>query len=117
MIIFDTINCIYKRGLLNMKNYTLSDVVDIHNQYPETFEIPTTDEVNNIKIGDYCKLIFKVDQLSYRADAERMWVKVTSIDGNQYVGTLANDPVVVDLVFGGVIAFGMRNIASIMDGE
>lgn len=101
-----------------MSHYTLRDVVDIHNQHPETFDIPTVDQVNNIKIGDYCKLFFIFDSdPNARFEGERMWVKVTSIDGNQYVGSLANDPVIVDLVFGDVITFGMRNIASIMDGE
>jgi Uncharacterized protein conserved in bacteria (DUF2314) len=48
---------------------------------------------------------------------EFMWVEVTKDDGLNLVGTLANDPVVVDLKYGDTIAFCQEEIVAIEGNE
>jgi hypothetical protein len=48
---------------------------------------------------------------------EFMWVKVTKDDGLSLLGTLANDPLVVDLKYGDTIAFCQDEIVAIQGNE
>jgi hypothetical protein len=72
---------------------------------PKTFEIPDLLERQNLKMGHFAKLIFN--------DKERMWVKVTEVLEGSYVGTLANEPVVVKMKFGDRVEFEPKHIADI----
>lgn len=107
-----------------MKKYNLINVAKIHKEHPTTFEIPSVEEISNIAVDDFCKLVFD----SYRPfgatpniDCERMWVKVKSVDPDNktFVGTLANDPVVLEdeLMFGDLISFNDYHVAGIIKDE
>jgi hypothetical protein len=75
-------------------------------QHPTTFHIPSREERTSLNIGEYAKLIFD--------DRERMWVCVTDIVADGYVGSLANDPVAVDMEHGDEVRFRPEHIADIL---
>ena len=49
--------------------YTLTDVTKRHQENPDTFEIPSQEEIDNLRVQDYCKVILN--------DKERIWVQIT----------------------------------------
>lgn len=77
--------------------FYLEDATEYERQRPDLYQIPASEVRENLKVGDTVKLIFRfANEWSERAknDAERMWVEVVEIDGEnaRYRGTLANDP-------------------------
>ena len=86
--------------------YHLVDAVQ-RSQSSSTFFIPSLDERMSLCRGDFAKLIFN--------NEERMWVKVTGVEGGgRYVGELRNHPVVVDSVrYGDSIHFEARHISDL----
>ncbi len=78
-------------------------------QHPLTFHIPTLEQIEALQPGDFVKLIFE--------DRERMWVKITSREGDEFTGVLNNDPVIVDMKCGDKVLFYSRHIASIWSDE
>ncbi|WP_460271755.1 hypothetical protein [Bacillus sp. NEAU-Y102] len=58
--------------------YTLVDGEMQNKLTPETFEVPTKEEVKDIVVGDYVKAGFEEEG----KQTERMWVQVTSIHGS-----------------------------------
>ena len=67
-----------------------------------------------IEAGTSVKLIFKIlDNHHEGTNAERLWVKVESINGSDIVGTIDNDPVAVDLKNRDVVNFKVNNIFDI----
>lgn len=98
---------------LRSKGVKLLDAVKHHLKYPETFEIPSEDEILDIRIGYYVKLIFI--PLSGITNSEKMWVKVDKINEGHFKGTLSNTPFsIASLNFGDVIEFNSSNIISII---
>lgn len=99
------------------KSYTLENATEKNRLYPDTFEIPEREELESLRIGDIVKLIFiPTDEFREEEECggERMWVIITKIDGNQYVGTLDNQPMVIhELEIGGLVRFKRENIASL----
>lgn len=59
---------------------------------PYTFFLPSENEVLALRPGDLVKLIFQSDPPSREYAAERMWVRVTRIEGEQLWGRLDNAP-------------------------
>lgn len=83
------------------------DAEERNKQYPKTFDIPAESERNNVKRGDYVKLIFD--------DKERMWVKVKKHKGKKLIGVINNEPVLIeDVKFGDKVEFEPKNIIDIM---
>lgn len=70
--------------------FTLDDAVARHHEHPDTFEIPDAQVRENLSIGDIAKLIFRIE-VDGCEQVERMWVKVTGIEGKSYSGILDND--------------------------
>lgn len=66
----------------------LESGLERHLEYPDSFEIPGTEEKAEVRPGDHVKLMWSVERLG----GERMWVKVTKRKGDQLVGTLDNWP-------------------------
>ena len=73
--------------------------------------IYSTDE--DIQIGSSVKLILKLLISENDANAERLWVTITNIDGSKYTGNIDNDPVYVDLKYKDEITFTKQNIFDI----
>lgn len=65
-----------------MKNYKLVDARRRAEKNPDTFEVPTEDSIEALKVGDYVKLIFLVSP-GELIEAERMWVKIKKIERTQ----------------------------------
>jgi uncharacterized protein YegJ (DUF2314 family) len=71
--------------------YELEDGENQHQQYPDTFWIPSRAERENILPGTNVKITFKI----YVGDEEcfeRMWVEVVNKQADHYVGYLNNYP-------------------------
>lgn len=91
--------------------YTLVDGELQNKLTPETFGIPTKEEVEGIKDGDYVKVGFEEEG----KQTERMWVQVTSIQDSVFAGILDNDPVQLDTVkYRDVVTFEAKHILSIL---
>lgn len=96
-----------------MKRFSLIDGVAMNKAHPDTFEIPTTDEIAALKDGDHVKLGFKMKRKDCPS-AERMWVKIVARKGGDYCGTIANSPVFVNAEFGDLLLFERKHILSIL---
>ncbi|QUP87104.1 DUF2185 domain-containing protein [Exiguobacterium sp. PFWT01] len=92
-------------------NWYLDDAHALHRAAPYTFYIPSTAVLSRLKVDDYVKLIFATDVAEpdgYRG--ERMWVRITSVNGNQFEGVLDNEPYRLPITLGTVLSFGMEHI-------
>lgn len=88
--------------------YTLIDGQAMHKSHPATFEIPTPEEIADLKPGDYIKLGFKTNDPTVKG--ERMWC----IFHSPGIAHLDNNPVFTDLTIGDMIMFENRHILTIM---
>jgi hypothetical protein len=96
--------------------YALVSGIDRHQRSPNSFLIPSPDEKSAVKPGDYVKLIFSQGDESL--PAERMWVKVTSREGDSLRGTLASEPyAVTQLAFNALIEFETDHIIAVLSEE
>lgn len=70
--------------------YELDNVAVIAQENPYSFYLPSSQVISQLKPGDHAKLMF----LKETSDqfTERMWVQITSIDGDTFTGKLDNDP-------------------------
>lgn len=93
----------------------LEDARELAEAAPYTFYIPSPEVIAMLKPGDEVKLIFRYDE-EYDDDeedvaVERMWVRITGIDGDDFRGELDNDPVAIpDLQAGDEIEFASYHI-------
>lgn len=81
--------------------YTLDSGVELHREAPETFYIPPSELRENLKPGDLVKLVFRIE-FADEAHVERMWVCVTEVRTEFYVGILDNDPYCTDEIRSGM---------------
>lgn len=88
-----------------MITYELVNALQMHNQHPETFEIPDLSEIQSLKVGDFVKLIFTQD-----GHSERMWVQIKSIDNQKYLGRLDNIPILIDIDLNEIVSFEQKHI-------
>jgi hypothetical protein len=102
-------------GLANGEEY--------HAKAPQTFAIPQLSERQNLKAGDFAKLLFRinVDGTEDGEVIERMWVVVTERTSDGYIGVLNNDPESIDendrLWSGTELPFATHHIISIAEGD
>ena len=79
---------------LAVDGWCLHSGEEYHATAPETFPIPSLDARENLKPGDFVKLIFEIhvdsDEDPYQV--ERMWVIVREVTAEGYLGVLDNDP-------------------------
>ena len=76
-------------------------------QYPTTFWIPSTAQLDALRVGDLAKVI---------SQGERFWVYIHERKGNDFVGKIDNDLDGTDrhkLKYGDLIAFKRENICDI----
>jgi uncharacterized protein YegJ (DUF2314 family) len=72
-------------------SYTLDSGVERHANAPDTFQIPAQSERESLKAGDLAKLIFRIE-IGDEVHVERMWVQVSEVWPEFFVGLLDNDP-------------------------
>lgn len=97
--------------------YSLLDCKKMNIENPTTFEVPSVDEIDQIKIGDSVKLIFiypePIQSPFGLTDSERLWVNVISIEQDSFQGLLDNSPLHPALQTNMVVNFASNHIASI----
>ena len=95
-----------------------------HKKYPDTFWIPPLEQRVNLKVGQAAKLVFEIeceDENGIFINSERMWVIVSEIIGDFYIGILDNKPASfmpsdeVYLCFGAEIPFKVEHIIDIAE--
>jgi death-on-curing protein len=85
-------------------------------KYPDTFHIPFEEDIDALKIGSIIKLIFHIEDES--VGGERMWVLITEINNDEFVGELDSSPTIIrGLHYKDKISFKAEHIASIWDDE
>jgi hypothetical protein len=71
-----------------------------HAEHPDTFWIPPIEERENLQIGQAAKLAFDIEYEdedgSVVVQGERMWVIVSEITENGYVGILDSKPALIE---------------------
>jgi hypothetical protein len=70
--------------------YLLQDPRPIRAEAPYTFFVSSAAELAAIRSGDLVKLIIQHVPQGPKYDAERMWVRVTEVSGDEMRGTLDN---------------------------
>jgi len=85
----------------------LIDAQKMHEQHPDTFEVPDPEELQAIQESDYVKVGF--EDL-----AERMWVLVRRCDGDTITGTLANMPLGDGIEYGDLVSLERRHVYAIV---
>lgn len=75
------------------QSWRLDDAAIIAAQHPYTFYKPSAEAIALLRPGNLVKLIFAFESDDPAAPgAERMWVKISRIEGDRFYGTLDNDP-------------------------
>ena len=93
----------------NERAWELEDPTEIASANKYTFYMPSKQGKALLKPGDHVKLIFV--GLTADSNTERMWVQITTRDGDTFTGTLGNQPYGMDgLNFGDVIDFSAKHI-------
>ena len=66
---------------MKAKNVELISAKYMNEQNPETFEIPTNDELDKISVGSLVKVC---------ANRERFWVEVVDLENDWFIGKVNN---------------------------
>jgi hypothetical protein len=85
----------------------LVDAQRMHEQHPDTFEVPDPSELDAIGPGDCVKVCFEDIN-------ERIWIRVTGNDAGTITGTLDNDPVGEGIAYGDTVTLEPRNVLDIL---
>jgi hypothetical protein len=86
------------------------DAQQMHHEHPDSFDVPTTEELRALKAGDFIKI-------ADRKQTERFWLRVQSVDVDAIVGTVANDLEDLPLARDEVVTVEPWNIMGIMTAE
>ena len=86
-----------KRQLYNLRRklwgkYKIEDPRPIKADAPYTFFLPSNDRLNALEVGDSVKIVIQSIPAGLDYDAERMWLEIVSIDGDNIKGSLDNEP-------------------------
>lgn len=94
------------------QSWYLDDARELAEAAPYTFYLPSAEVIQLLKPGDSVKLVFRSDvENEHGYSAERMWVAITSIDGDDFRGRLDNDPLYIpDLAAGDELVFQCQHI-------
>ena len=102
-------------------SWSLDDGEAVHREAPDTFWMPPKEQRESLRPGDIAKLMFRMvlrDPATgeEQEKVERMWVGVTSREGQGYRGALDNDPHYTrDLAAGAEVAFEPRHVIRIYE--
>jgi hypothetical protein len=91
-----------------MKHIEFSDAVKLSLEFPGTFQVPSKDEILQLKVGDNVKVC---------ANDERFWVKIVNIDftKEEIIALVDNMLLRNDLELNEQIRFHFFNIYSIYE--
>jgi hypothetical protein len=96
------------------QNWWLANAERRNVENPDDFLIPSQAERNSLVPGDIVKLVFRFTPPT-DVSAERMWVQVQAVEGQQYVGQLTNEPRhIVGLDPGSTIRFGPQHVIDLL---
>ncbi|EPY3962323.1 TPA: hypothetical protein ACKFTV_002206 [Klebsiella pneumoniae] len=73
----------------------------LHRMYPNTFQVPTYEELSELKVGDLVKVCI---------NNERFWSIITSIKGKTFIAEVNNHLVLNDLSVGDLIKIRFSNV-------
>ena len=90
-----------------MKNIFYVNAQEMAKKHPDTFEAPTKEDLDAVKVGDSVKVCAN--------QKERFWVTVTEVNNDDVIGTVDNDLVSVELAYDETIKFKKENIYSIYE--
>lgn len=90
---------------VKIKQISLINGQEMHRKYPNTFEVPTFNDL---------KLLAPKDCVKIGTIGERFWVNVVSVTGTTITGTLANNPITIPLQYGDKIKFKKLNVLGIV---
>lgn len=103
--------------------WELRDGEKCHSDNPDTFWIPELEKRESLKRGDAAKLIFDIecdDKGKIIIQGERIFVIVSEVVGNKYIGILDSQPACIEkgqddiyLCFGAEIPFEPRHVVDI----
>jgi len=104
-------------------NWMLRSGEASHAANPETFEIPPAIQRHNLKRGQAAKLMFEIESEdedgTLDITCERMWVIVTEMVGDTYIGILDSQPISIEhgedvyLCFGAEVPFKAEHVIEI----
>ncbi len=94
--------------------WTLDDGIERNLESPQTFHIPKKWKKTILSKNDLVKLIFVFtieDRKPTTTEVERMWVIITSKNGDEFEGVLDNDPYCTDQIKSGIhVNFNKKHI-------
>jgi len=85
-------------------------------QHPDTFEVSDIDHMREVvQPGVYAKV--GIRRIDGAQNGERIWTKVTDVDGVKVKATLANNPFMIEGEFGDEVEYELRHIYNVMTEE
>lgn len=104
------------KNFIEKPEYTLENIVRRNRKDPRHFLKPSDEEIRSLRVGDSVRLIFLLSEPQKNGcRAERMWVKIKSINDGEFTGKLANKPYYIkSLRLGSKIKFSAKNIATVV---
>ncbi len=94
--------------------YRLDDAEERHRDNPRSFSIPRRAVREALPVGSLAKLLFLVGNPESEVGTELMWCLVKGRVGEEYLGTLDNEPQHArGLVLGDEVRFSARHVAGV----
>lgn len=102
--------------------WELRSAEESHAKYGDKFWIPSREERQSLKRGQAARLMFDIEADNageLEVSGERMWVIVSEVIGDTYIGILDNQPVCVDpdddfyLQFGAEVPFQAKHVIDV----
>jgi len=96
--------------------FTLDNGVELHEEFPDTFALPSEAERTRLVPGQFAKLIFRMTD-GEQVAVERMWVMVREVTSAGYRGELFNQPYCTQSILRGlVVEFRAEHVIQIRAG-
>ncbi len=97
-------------------DYTLENITQRNQKDPRHFLKPSAEELAKLSVGDPVRLIFVLSEPTEEGcRAERMWVTITEVNENGFVGQLTSAPTfITTLKANDTIAFSKDHIATLL---
>ena len=99
-------------SVVTQAGWYLDDARELADAAPYTFYLPSAEVLQMLQPGDSVKLVFRCDvENEHGYSAERMWVEITEIEGDEFRGRLDNEPLYIpDLAADDEISFSSYHI-------
>lgn len=98
---------------MTKKSLAFNDAQEMAIKYPKTFEAPTKEDLDNLKVGDFVKVSVVVpNRTDGMPESERFWTEITSIENDVIKAKVSNDLLCVDLLYQEEISFNKKHIYS-----